>query len=159
MTQALMHLSCSVAMDVATSALRAGAQEVTVACLESRGEMLALPNEVEQAVQEGIKLMPSWGPSRVLKSNGKLSGMELVRCTSVFDSEHRFAPTYDRTTKDKVEADEVILATGQRPILSYASKFLNIDKGLIVVDPHTPMRTVTGRSIKPCLSNSWQNVS
>ena len=127
----------SVAMDVATSALRAGAQEVTVACLESRGEMPALPDEVEQAVQEGIKLMPSWGPSRVLKSNGKLSGMELVRCTSVFDSEHRFAPTYDRTTKDKVEADEVILATGQRPILSYASKFLNIDKGLIVVDPET----------------------
>jgi NADPH-dependent glutamate synthase beta subunit-like oxidoreductase/CO/xanthine dehydrogenase FAD-binding subunit len=127
----------SVAMDVATSALRAGACEVTVACLESRGEMPALPDEVEQALQEGIKLMPSWGPSRVVKSKGKLLGMELVRCTSVFDGEHRFAPAYDRTTKNKVEADEIILATGQRPILSYVGKYLNVDKGLIVVNPDT----------------------
>lgn len=127
----------SVAMDVATSALRAGAQEVTVACLESRDEMPALPEEVEQAALEGITLMPSWGPSRVLKANGKVSGMELVRCTSVFDNGHRFAPTYDQTTKSKVEADQVILATGQRPILSYANKYLKIDRGLIVVDPNT----------------------
>ena len=127
----------SVAMDVATSALRAGALEVTVACLESRDEMPALPGEVDQAVQEGIKLMPSWGPSRALKAKGKLSGMELVRCTSVFDSQHRFAPAYDRATKIKVEADQVILAVGQKPILSYASKYLKIERGLIIVDPNT----------------------
>jgi NADPH-dependent glutamate synthase beta subunit-like oxidoreductase/CO/xanthine dehydrogenase FAD-binding subunit len=127
----------SVAMDVATSALRAGAKEVTVACLESRDEMPALPGEVEQALQEGIKLMTSWGPSRVLKAKGKLSGMKLVRCVSIYDSEHRFAPAYDRTTRHNVEADQIILATGQRPILSYAKKHLKVDKGLIVVDPNT----------------------
>jgi NADPH-dependent glutamate synthase beta subunit-like oxidoreductase/CO/xanthine dehydrogenase FAD-binding subunit len=127
----------SVAMDVATSALRMRAQEVTIACLESRDEMPALPGEVEQAVKEGIKLMPSWGPSRILKTKGKLSGMELVRCTSVYDSEHRFAPTYDRSVKDTVKADLIILATGQKPNLSYARTYLNVDKGLIVVDPDT----------------------
>jgi NADPH-dependent glutamate synthase beta subunit-like oxidoreductase len=127
----------SVAMDVATSALRVGAQEVTVACLESRDEMPALPGEVEQAVKEGIRLMPSWGPSRVLKAKGRLSGMELIRCTSVFDNEHRFAPTYDRSVKDAVEADLIILATGQKPDLSYAETQLDMDKGLIAIDPDT----------------------
>jgi len=132
----------SVAMDAATSALRAGAQEVTVACLESRDEMPALPGEVDQAVKVGIKLMPSWGPSRVLKIKGRLSGMELVRCTSVYDREHRFAPTYDRASKSKVEADQIILAAGQRPDLSYAKTYLNMDRGLIVVDPESQVTSV-----------------
>ena len=127
----------SVAMDVATSALRAGAGEVTVACLESREEMPAVPEEVEQAVQEGIKLMPSWGPLRILKTKGRLSGMEFVRCTSVFDNEHRFAPVYDKSTRNKVEADQIILAAGQKPVLSFARKHLKIDRGLIIVDPNT----------------------
>jgi NADPH-dependent glutamate synthase beta subunit-like oxidoreductase/CO/xanthine dehydrogenase FAD-binding subunit len=132
----------SVAMDVATSALRAGAQEVIVACVESRDEMPALPGEVEQAVKEGIKLMPSWGPSRILKTKGTLSGLELVRCTSVYDSEHRFAPTYDRATRNTVEADQVILAAGQRPDLSYAKSSLDMDRGLIVIDPDTQVTSV-----------------
>jgi NADPH-dependent glutamate synthase beta subunit-like oxidoreductase len=132
----------SVAMDVATSALRVGAREVTVACLESRDEMPALRGEVEQAVKEGIRLMPSWGPSRVLKAKGKLSGMELIRCSSVFDSEHRFAPAYDRSVKDTVEADLIILATGQKPDLSYAETHLDLDKGLIAIDPDTQATSV-----------------
>jgi NADPH-dependent glutamate synthase beta subunit-like oxidoreductase/CO/xanthine dehydrogenase FAD-binding subunit len=127
----------SVAMDVATSALRAGAEEVTLACLESRDEMPAVPEEVEQAEKEGIKLMPSWGPARVLTADGKLSGMELVRCTAVFDSAHRFAPTYDQTARTTAIADQVILATGQRPILSYANELLKIDSGLIAVNGNT----------------------
>jgi NADPH-dependent glutamate synthase beta subunit-like oxidoreductase/CO/xanthine dehydrogenase FAD-binding subunit len=127
----------SVAMDVATSALRAGAREAIVACLESRDEMPALPEEVDQAVKEGIKLMPSWGLSRVLKNKGEISGMELIKCTSVYDNEHRFAPAYDRTVKNTVKADLIILATGQRADLSYAKAYLNMDRGLIVVDPDT----------------------
>jgi CO/xanthine dehydrogenase FAD-binding subunit len=81
--------------------------------------------------------MPSWGPSRVLKAKGKVSGMELIRCISVFDGERRFAPTYDRSVKDAVEADLIILATGQKPDLSYAETRLDIDKGLISIDPDT----------------------
>ena len=110
----------SVAVDVATSALRLGAKQVTMACLESEAEMPALREEVEQAVKEGIKLMPSWGPSRILKAKGKIAGMELIRCTSVYNSEGKFAPTYDKSVKETVEADQIILAIGQRPNLSYA---------------------------------------
>jgi len=127
----------SVAVDVATSALRLGAVQVTMACLESREEMPALGDEVEQAIKEGIKVMPSWGPSRILVENGKIAGMELVKCSRVYDSEHRFAPQYDQTVKEKVEADMVILAIGQRPDLSWAEGELEIKRGMIAVDPQT----------------------
>ena len=127
----------SVAMDVATSALRLGAKEVTLTCLESRNEMPARVEEVEQAEKEGIKLMPSWGPFRVIKNNGILSGLELIKCTSVYNQEHRFAPVYDQSIKQVVEADQVILAIGQRPDLSYAESSLKIERGIIAIDPAT----------------------
>ena len=127
----------SVAVDVATSALRLGAKQVTMACLESESEMPALREEVEQALKEGIKIMPSWGPSRVLKNNDRLSGLELVRCTSVYDSQHKFAPVYDKNVVEKVEADQVILAIGQKPDLSYAESRVKTNRGLIIVNPET----------------------
>jgi NADPH-dependent glutamate synthase beta subunit-like oxidoreductase len=132
----------SVAMDVATTALRAGAPQVTVACLESRDEMPALSEEVVQAVKEGVRLMTSWGPSRVLKAKGRLSGMKFIRCTSVYDEDHRFAPVYDRTVQESVEADRIILATGQKPDLSYAETFLDLDGNLISIDPDTQATSI-----------------
>jgi NADPH-dependent glutamate synthase beta subunit-like oxidoreductase len=69
----------SVAIDVATSAKRMGAKQVTMACLESDAEMPALREEIEQARKEGIKIMPSWGPAGSLKAGGKVSGMELIK--------------------------------------------------------------------------------
>ena len=78
----------SVAMDVAVSARRLGAEQVTVACLETCDEMPALLEEVEEALAEGIELAPSCGPARLLRHDDvSLAGMELVRCTSVFDEQ------------------------------------------------------------------------
>lgn len=127
----------SVAFDAATSALRAGAKEVTLACLESREEMPALPEEIEQALQEGIQLLPGWGPSKVLTANGKLSGLELMKCTAVYNSQHKFAPTYDPSVKKTVEAEMVILAIGQRPNVAYAEPVVQVQRGLITVNPET----------------------
>jgi NADPH-dependent glutamate synthase beta subunit-like oxidoreductase/CO/xanthine dehydrogenase FAD-binding subunit len=127
----------SVAVDVATSALRMGVKQVTMACLESEAEMPALREEVEQALKEGIKIMPSWGPSRILKEKGQISGMELVRCAAVYNSEHKFAPTYDNSVKEIVEADLIILAIGQRPNIAYAEPSLKVNRGLIVAAPDT----------------------
>ncbi len=124
----------SVAVDVAISARRLGAQEVTMACLETREEMPALAEELEQAEKEGINLMPAWGPSKVLKTSGKLSGMELIRCTAVYNSEGRFAPAYDSSVREIVEADQVILAIGQRTDLAYAEPLVEVKGGLIVVN-------------------------
>ena len=136
----------NVAVDVGITALRLGAEEVTLACLESREEMPALEWEIEQAVEEGVKLMPSWGPYRVLESDGKVMGIELVRCTSVFDSEGCFAPAFDHAVKERVEADQIIMAVGHTTDLSFIDpkRPLKVDRGLIAVDPKTQVTNIPG---------------
>jgi len=134
------------AIDVAVSALRLGAKEATMVCLESREEMPALPWEIEQALEQGVKVMNCWGPHRVLKSDGKVKGMELVRCTSVFDKQGCFAPTYDSGIKDTVEADQIMMAVGYAADFSFIKPGspLKVEGGLIKVDPETQATSVPG---------------
>lgn len=134
------------AVDVAVSALRLGAEEAIMACLESREEMPALPWEIELAVEQGVKLLPSWGPHRVLKSGGKVRGMELVRCTSVFDDQGCFAPTYNNAVKETVEADQIMMAVGYATDLSFIDpgSSLKVDHGLIAVALETQATDVPG---------------
>ena len=127
----------SVALDVAISALRLGAEEVFVASLESREEMPAFPEDVEQALQERVQLLPSWGPQRVLVRRGALAGMELARCTSVFDAAGRFAPVLDRAERLTVAADQVVLAIGQGPELAYAAGGPATSRGWLRCDAAT----------------------
>ena len=128
----------NVAVDVALTAFRCGAKEVTMACLECREEMPANPWEIEEALEEGIKIMPSWGPKQILGDNGKLTGIELIRCTSVFDEEGYFCPTFAKIT-ETVMADQVILAIGQATDLSFVDDIvpLGVENGLIVIDETT----------------------
>ncbi len=128
----------NVAIDVALTALRLGAKEVTMACLERREEMPANPWEIEEAIEEGVKIMPSWGPKRILRDNGKVSGIELIRCTSVFDNQGNFCPTF-ANIKETVMADQVILAIGQATDLSFFDDKvpLRVEKGLIMIDEKT----------------------
>jgi NADPH-dependent glutamate synthase beta subunit-like oxidoreductase len=86
----------NVAVDVALTALRLGAKEVKLACLESREEMPANPWEIEQAHEEGVEMLYSWGPDKITQNDGNMTGIELVRCTSVFDEEGNFCPYFDR---------------------------------------------------------------
>jgi CO/xanthine dehydrogenase FAD-binding subunit/thioredoxin reductase len=126
----------SVAVDVALTAKRLGAKQVTMSCLETRATMPAIAEDVVQAQEEGIQILPSWGPQRVVEQDGKLVGMELVRCTSVFDQEGRFAPVFDPQQKTMVEVDQVLVAIGQSADLSYAAP-LHAERGMLVVDKAT----------------------
>jgi NADPH-dependent glutamate synthase beta subunit-like oxidoreductase len=135
--QPSLGIKDEVAIDVALTARRLGVEQVTLACLECREEMPASGEEVVQATREGIDIMPSWGPYRVLKKQGKVTGMELVRCTSVFDNKGKFSPAYDNKVKKVVEADQVMLATGQKPDLSFLETSLEVKGGFVVVTPAT----------------------
>jgi NADPH-dependent glutamate synthase beta subunit-like oxidoreductase/CO/xanthine dehydrogenase FAD-binding subunit len=134
------------AVDVAISALRLGAEEATIVCLECWEEMPALPWEIELAVEQGVKFMPSWGPHRVLKSEGKVRGMELVRCTAVFDDQCCFAPTFDSSVKETVEADQILMAVGYAADFSFIKpgSSLKIEQGSITIDPETQATGVPG---------------
>jgi NADPH-dependent glutamate synthase beta subunit-like oxidoreductase len=122
----------NVAVDVAISALRLGAAEVAMACLEARDSMPAFPEDLEEALREGVKLLPSWGPQAVMMRGGEAIGMELVGCSSVFDSQGRFRPSFDPERRMSVEADRILLAIGQDADLSYAGEAMRIERGLIV---------------------------
>jgi NADPH-dependent glutamate synthase beta subunit-like oxidoreductase/flavodoxin len=130
----------NVAIDAARTALRLGAKELQLACLEKREEMPAHPGEIQYAVEEGAILNCSWGPRRILGKNRRITGIELIRCTSVFDQEGRFNPSYDESTKMSLKADAVIVAIGQAPDISFLSQGDGIQftrGGTIKVDPFT----------------------
>ncbi|MEW6667064.1 MAG: FAD-dependent oxidoreductase [Thermodesulfobacteriota bacterium] len=126
----------NVAMDAAITALRQGARQVVLACLEDRKEMPALDQTVEKAVAEGVKLITSWGPSRILKAGGEVAGMELIRCVAVFDKDGHFAPQFDEAVREKIESDLIIMAAGQRPDVSLidSESGMKVSQGLLVVD-------------------------
>ncbi len=102
----------NVAIDVARTALRAGAEEVQLFCLETRTEMPAWKHEIKEALDEGIVINNSWGPKRILNGNGKVTGIEFMRCASVFDAEGCFSPQYDPKTTRTVLAQAVLMAIG-----------------------------------------------
>lgn len=141
----------NVAVDVALTALRLGAKEVKLACLESREEMPANSWEIEQVLEEGVEMLYSWGPDKILQNNGKVTGLDLVRCTSVFDDEGRFCPYFD-DTKTTIEADQVILAIGQASETAFCKDFcflgdegsLPVQNGLIRIDKLTQQTEMKG---------------
>jgi len=127
----------NVAIDAARTALRLGAKELQLACLEKKEEMPAHPWEIQYAVEEGAILNCSWGPKRILGEDNRITGVEFIRYTSVFDKEGRFNPSYDETTRMWLEADAVIIAIGQAPDTSFLSEGDGIQltgEGTIKVD-------------------------
>jgi NADPH-dependent glutamate synthase beta subunit-like oxidoreductase len=123
----------NVAMDVARTAIRLGASEVQLACLECTEEMPAHDWEIEDAKEEGVVMNPSWGPSKILGKDGKVVGVELVKCVSVFDQKGKFAPRFDTCETKKIDTDKVVLAIGQSPDLSWIQG-LDTKNGVLSVD-------------------------
>ena len=103
----------NVAIDVARTASRVGADKVAMFCLETREQMPALEEEIEETLSEGININNSWGPKRILTSEGRVTGVEFRKCTSVFDASGRFNPVYDENNTLIVDADNVLLSVGQ----------------------------------------------
>ncbi|TAL32327.1 MAG: FAD-binding protein [Spirochaetes bacterium] len=134
----------NVAIDVAISALRIGAREVTMVCLEDRKTMPAFPEEIDQALHEGVKVMNSLGPHKIMESNGRLTGIEFAACTRVFDEQGRFNPEFDMSKSTIVQADKIILAIGQSAELAYAGKSIKLDRGLIKIHPETAATSMAG---------------
>ncbi|MFP4369382.1 MAG: NADH-quinone oxidoreductase subunit NuoF [Candidatus Kapaibacterium sp.] len=102
------------AIDAARTAIRLGAEEVTVVYRRSYEEMPAYAEEIEEALQEGIKLIPLTNPQEVIIENDKIAGL---RCNSMklgeFDYSGRRRPIKDKK-EFIISADQIILACGQK---------------------------------------------
>jgi NADPH-dependent glutamate synthase beta subunit-like oxidoreductase/NAD-dependent dihydropyrimidine dehydrogenase PreA subunit len=103
----------NVAIDVARTSVRTGANKVEMFCLESVEEMPAQDEEVAEAKAENIGINNGWGPTRIVVENGKVTGVEFKQCISVFDENHKFSPKYDESNIKLVAADTVLLSIGQ----------------------------------------------
>lgn len=103
----------NVAIDVARTAHRCGADSVTMFCLEPREKMPASEEEIAEAAEEGVSLNCGWGPKEILTENGKVTGIVFKRCVSVWDESGRFSPTYDEADTKTVPCDRVFLSIGQ----------------------------------------------
>lgn len=103
----------NVAIDVARTAGRCGAEEVSLYCLEPRDKMPASGEEIGEALEEGASLHCGWGPKEILREEGKVTGIVFKRCVSVWNAEGRFAPTYDENDTVTVACDNVFLSIGQ----------------------------------------------
>lgn len=103
----------NVAIDAARCSVCLGASEVRMLCLESREIMPASEEEIEEALEDGVKIECGWGPKEILMKNGVASGIVLKKCTSVFDAEGKFAPTYDESNIITIECENVVMSIGQ----------------------------------------------
>jgi NADPH-dependent glutamate synthase beta subunit-like oxidoreductase len=103
----------NVAVDAAQTALRLGAKDVTMVCLESDEEVPAFPWAIESARSEGVEMEYSWGPLTFSSKDGAVSGVEFQRCLQVYDASGLFQPTFDNCELLPLDADTVIVAIGQ----------------------------------------------
>jgi NADPH-dependent glutamate synthase beta subunit-like oxidoreductase/NAD-dependent dihydropyrimidine dehydrogenase PreA subunit len=103
----------NVAIDVARTAARMGAASVEMYCLESRKEMPALDEEIEEAFLEGISIDNRWGPKRIIVEGDSAVGVEFQRCLSVFDENRNFNPKFDPDESMLVKGSFVLTSVGQ----------------------------------------------
>ncbi|MBS6952097.1 MAG: FAD-dependent oxidoreductase [Enterocloster asparagiformis] len=109
----------NVAMDVAITAKRLGAPNVTMVCLEQRDGMPANEEEITRALEEGVVIQNGWGPKEVLRKDGKVSGIEFKHCPRVLDETGRFNPVYDEDKLLTLDADIILMAIGQKADLEF----------------------------------------
>ncbi|MEH0018037.1 MAG: FAD-dependent oxidoreductase [Desulfobacter sp.] len=112
----------NVAVDVALTAKRLGADTVTMVCLEKRDEMPAWDYEIEEALEEGVTIVNSFGPIKFLGEQGRVVGADFQECTAVFDENGRFSPRFDDCCLASHEAGTVIVAIGQAGETEFADR-------------------------------------
>ena len=103
----------NVAIDAARISSRCTDAKISMFCLETREKMPASNEEIEEALEEGIKLNCGWGPKEVLEENGHVSGVVFKKCTRVFDAQGRFSPEYDENDTVTIPCRHVIFSVGQ----------------------------------------------
>lgn len=136
------------AVDAARTALRLGAQTVTIVYRRTRNEMPAFEEEIEQAEQEGIQLVLLASPLQVIASDDKKPRVTGLKCQKMtlgdFDRSGRRRPVPIEGEEFVIEADAIISAIGQSPpSLGDCSLELR-DDGTIKLDKYSLETSVPG---------------
>ena len=136
------------AIDAARTALRAGGQEVHVIYRRTKVEMPADREEVEEAIEEGIKMHFLAAPTRVISENGRMVALECVHMRlGAIDLSARRKPVPQEGSEFTIKLDSLIPAIGQEPDISFlptSDGYETTKWNTIKVDPGTHATGVAG---------------
>lgn len=137
------------AMDCSRTALRIGAEQVTIVYRRSRTEMPARAEEIENAEHEGVVFKLLTNPKRFIgDENGAVKAIECLKMElGEPDESGRRRPMPVEGSEFIIEADTVIVALGQNPnpLIRTTTKGLKTEPwGGIIIDPETGMTSIPG---------------
>ena len=104
----------NIAADVARTAVRCGAENVSLYCLEGYDEMPMGEEDRSECERDGVAVYAGWGPREVSVEGGKAAGVSFVKCLKVRDENGRFAPVYDENTVQVTPCTTVLFCIGQK---------------------------------------------
>ncbi|GAB4343003.1 MAG: hypothetical protein Kow0099_21030 [Candidatus Abyssubacteria bacterium] len=134
------------AMDAARTALRLGAEEVTILAIETEDQMPAHPREVMEAAEEGVQFVLGAAPVAFEGEAGRVRGIVYRPAHwSEPDAEGARTIVFDSDRTSVLHADTVIVAIGQRPHLdeTHIGSELKCGRGGRII---TDARSRTSRS-------------
>jgi NADH-quinone oxidoreductase subunit F len=138
----------NVAIDAARTALRLGAEEVSIYYRRSRNEMPVTEVEYDEALAEGIRFNFLVSPTRIMNNNWRVTGLQCIRMQlGEPDSKGRRRPMPVSGSEFFVEADTVIAAVGQAPDLSFLPRESALERTrweTLVVDDNKLSTNVPG---------------
>ncbi|MFZ0390271.1 MAG: molybdopterin-dependent oxidoreductase, partial [Calditrichia bacterium] len=140
------------AMDAARSALRLGAEEVTIVYRRTRKEMPANEMEIDEAEEEGIRFEFLTAPVKVVPDeNGRATGIECIKMElGPPDDSGRRRPVPVEGSNFFMPMDWIIAAIGQKADLEFAakdSKLVNVKKsrwGTLQIKPEIMETNIPG---------------
>ncbi|MEK7278773.1 MAG: FAD-dependent oxidoreductase, partial [Chloroflexota bacterium] len=131
----------NVAMDCARTALRLGAKQVDMACLESRDTMPAHADEIAEAEEEGIVIYPARSFTRIINADGRISGVEAVNVSFMrFELDGSLTLETVPDSEHVLACDTVIFAIGQRAGLAFIPEDAGVGitrQRTVAVNPNT----------------------
>ena len=131
----------NVALDSARTAVRLGAKQVDVACLEARQSMLADEHEIIEAEEEGIRIFPGRAFNQIIQTNGDISGVEAVDVkTMQFEADGSLTLETVPKSEHILSGDMVFFAIGQSAGLAFIPEDSQVGTtrgGTVAVNPNT----------------------
>jgi len=114
----------NVAMDIARTMARLqnikfGKVQIILTSLETEDIMPADVEEIVESREENIVIEPGWGPKNIVTEDGKIKGLNVIRCVSVFDKDGSFNPKFEIKDNNFFEADQIVEAIGQGMDIDY----------------------------------------
>lgn len=140
----------NVAFDAARTSIRNKAEKVTMVCLESRDEQTADEFEIEDGMEEGVKIINRVAPKAVMRDeNGRICGLKVQQIHRLFDHDGKFNPQLVPETETIIPCDSVVLAIGQSMDTSFLNGWkkrdaLEIERGVIKTEKGTGRTSVKG---------------